>query len=574
MRPTWDYLIVTASNEAQAKAYRGQLAVRRRLGLLPQFAEVLAIADPQGKRIGSGGSTLFCLLDVLNREIPRGGARADDWAAIEGILGRLRILILHAGGDSKRLPAYGPCGKIFVPLPGQPSTGVGETVFDHLLRVFTPFPATSRRAEGDSPIFADHADSVGMVPDGGRKSGQSPAAGQVVVAAGDALIRFDPSQVRLAASGLTALGCHAAPEEAKKHGVFCAQASGPVRRFLQKPSLAQQALSGALSSQGQAILDVAVMSFGADVAVTMLQAVETGADDQGRLAWSAAMNQTIFTRGLDLYREICCALGSEATADHLVASARSSGSTWDDAMLRGLFARLNPIPFHVQVLPECDFLHFGTTRQLITSGRELLRQMGGLVSKEMPLAINNLLLPGGAIVGSSCWVEGCRLSAPLELAGHNVVVGIDVAAPLSLSEGACLDVIAGQNRSGQPVWFARCYHVSDTFKDSAQAGATFCGRPLLAWLASLSAEPQEIWDATIPAEKRSLWDARVFPAVEKPGDYRDWLWMLGPAPPTGTQRQAFLAVDRYSAAEVALLADQEAWVSRRMELARQAEVLR
>ena len=45
---SWDYLIVTASNEAQAKAYEVQLAVRRELGLLSDIGETIVVADPGG----------------------------------------------------------------------------------------------------------------------------------------------------------------------------------------------------------------------------------------------------------------------------------------------------------------------------------------------------------------------------------------------------------------------------------------------------------------------------------------------------------------------------------------------
>ena len=42
----WDYLIVTASNEAQAKAYESQLIIRRELGLLSEVREAIVVADP------------------------------------------------------------------------------------------------------------------------------------------------------------------------------------------------------------------------------------------------------------------------------------------------------------------------------------------------------------------------------------------------------------------------------------------------------------------------------------------------------------------------------------------------
>ena len=65
----WDYLIVTASNDAQAEAYKSQLKVRKDLGFLSSVSDVMVVPDPGGKRIGSGGSTLYCLIEVLNRKL-------------------------------------------------------------------------------------------------------------------------------------------------------------------------------------------------------------------------------------------------------------------------------------------------------------------------------------------------------------------------------------------------------------------------------------------------------------------------------------------------------------------------
>ena len=75
MPHTWDYLILTASNDRQAAGYESQLAVRRRAGLLPEVGTALVVADPLGKRVGSGGSTLYCLMRVLEAEIQRTGRR-------------------------------------------------------------------------------------------------------------------------------------------------------------------------------------------------------------------------------------------------------------------------------------------------------------------------------------------------------------------------------------------------------------------------------------------------------------------------------------------------------------------
>ena len=85
---------------------------------MPEVGTALVVADPLGKRVGSGGSTLYCLMRVLAGRNPADRSNGHDFPSLERILRGLRILILHAGGDSRRVPAYGPCGKIFSPVPG------------------------------------------------------------------------------------------------------------------------------------------------------------------------------------------------------------------------------------------------------------------------------------------------------------------------------------------------------------------------------------------------------------------------------------------------------------------------
>lgn len=95
----WDYLVVTASNAMQAQAYEAQLRLRQELDLLPRVRQVLVVPDLDGKRIGSGGSTVFSIAEVLRRERHTGAA--------EEILRGLRILIVHDVGW--RCPVSG-CG--------------------------------------------------------------------------------------------------------------------------------------------------------------------------------------------------------------------------------------------------------------------------------------------------------------------------------------------------------------------------------------------------------------------------------------------------------------------------------
>jgi fucokinase len=528
LRPAWDYLIVTASHEMQARAYNWHLRLRHELGLLPQVRRFLVVPDWEGRRIGSGGSTVCCLAQVLDREAEsRGGS-----VSMEELLRPLNILIVHAGGDSRRLPAYAPCGKIFVPVPAPQSGLLPATLFDLLVPDLLDLPAGA------------------------------PGRGQVVVAAGDALIRFDASHLRLDLPGITMLGCAVEPAEASRHGVYCLGPDGGLSRYLQKPAPAEQKAAGAVDASGKSALDLGVMSMDAAAAATLLGAFGGISAEDGRFRFGPLARETILRHGVDLYREICCALGSSATAAHYVRSARASGSTWSEDMLAAFYPRLRGIPVQVQLLPGCSFLHFGATRQLIESGQALLGQgSGGTL-----LALNNSLAAGGAIAGGDSWVEGCRLSAPLQLSGRNVVVGVDLDEPLSLAREACLDVVQGHDRRGATVWFVRCYGIGDGFKDSVPQGARFCGWPVLDWIAAVGASPLDIWSGEEDVAGRSLWNARVFPAEPAAAGFRRWLWIFAPQTATAADKQAFLAADRYSAAEIALMADQAEFHLRRIRI--------
>ncbi|RPI28920.1 MAG: hypothetical protein EHM61_03420 [Acidobacteria bacterium] len=530
---SWDYLIVTASNRAQALAYETQLKLREQLGLLADVKRTMVVADPEGKRVGSGGSTIYSVLAVLNRELSpidrEQAASPETWLAA---LQKLRILIVHAGGDSRRLPAYAPCGKVFIPVPGDSDRAVTTTLFDRQLPIYLALPPNS-------------------------------TAGQLVVTSGDVLLSFDPSQV-VFKQGITGLGCNASPEEAARHGVYSPGASGRVRWYLQKPKVSEQAAKGGIDRYGRSILDIGVMSLDAETATRILRLFDVAPDEGGDLQLSAGWENTLSQHGLDFYREVCCALGTETGLDLYRASARGSGSELDDAHLACLYQALSHVPFHVQVLRQCSFLHFGTTRQIIESGAELVRQDRGVSHLNACLSINNQVAEGGGLLGTSAWIESCRIAAPVAFAGSNVLAGVDVLEPLELSAGECLDIVPARADVLPGRWFIRFHSVSDTFKDSSHNSSTFCGRDLKEWLHEVGASADEIWG---PGQSgQGIWNARLFPTGDSPASFPPWLWMLHPETATSDQKRAWRDNERYSLAEIASLTDFSAFYQRRSEL--------
>ncbi len=517
----WDYLILTASNDAQAKAYQAQIQLRQKLGLLPQISRAMVVPDKDGARIGSGGATVRAIARIVGIE------RARSCKTPDQILCGLRILLVHAGGDSRRLPAYGPCGKIFVPLPGFLQSALPPALFDRLMPALLDLPAGA------------------------------PGRGQIIVAAGDALMHWDSSGLDFSHSGITMLGCRATPEEASRHGVLCLGKDNSVTRFLQKPSRLEQERAGALMPSGEAVLDIGVMSMDAAAAAALLSIFNNG-DDAAAEEWAGH-------GGLDLYREICCALGSSATLEHYVASARAGGSSWPDAGLAKLYPGLHEVAAHAYVLPRCRFLHFGSARQLAPSGMAALERDQGIGPADSLILVNNVIDNAGSVSGLDSWVEGCRIQAPLDLAERNVVVGVDIEAPLALPQEACLEALAGFDREGSGVWFTRIYGIGDTFKDSVARNGRFCGLPMLDWISAAGIDPDDVWPGEPDPSHRTLWNARVFPAGTSHDGFRRWLWMNDPGGATIEEKRAYAAADLYSAAEIAILTNQRAFHWRRLE---------
>ncbi len=545
--PEWDYLVVTASNEKQAAAYKKQIDLRRSLGLASGAKRILVVPDPGGRRIGSGGSTVHCLHHILGLERGaehRGGGRRAGPEAWADTLDGLRILIVHAGGDSKRLPPYGPRGKIFVPVPGDSGGAAGTTIFDRLIPAYLKLP----RPESGS--------------------------GQVVVASGDVLLDFDPGGVMFARDGITGVGGFVAPEVAKNHGVYCRREDGSVGRFLQKPPVEKQKELGAVDARGRAVLDLGILSFAPWAAARLL-------DLCGPL-------KEIATTGLDIYLEVCCALGEGTSFAGYEEEVRAAGSRTGSAVLRRLYDGLRHFPFHVGVVPSFRFLHFGTLRDLIESGRVLFGADMEEPEKGEAVLINSRMTGAGSVSGKDSWVEGCRIEAPLKLGGDNVVVGVDVATPFALPQGGCLDIIEGTGRNGGKGWFVRLYAVGDVFHVPVNKGSGLCGLPMREWLRAMGAEPADVWDSALAPGEMTVWNGRIFPFVRAragtrhraqarsltgaqrlgpdAGEYLKWLWMLDPRLADVGQKREWLAADRYSLEEIAHRADLEAFDSRRLDI--------
>lgn len=123
--PFWDIVVITGGDEDQAESYELQLKAKLDNKEIPTCTKYFVFADPKGPKIGNGGATLH-VLEQLEEKMS------------EDELNKAKVLLLHAGGYSQRLPHVSVLGKVFMALPfGDPM----YRMLEMLLIMYIDFPA-------------------------------------------------------------------------------------------------------------------------------------------------------------------------------------------------------------------------------------------------------------------------------------------------------------------------------------------------------------------------------------------------------------------------------------------------
>lgn len=161
--------------------------------MLPASTHYAVLPDPDGKRVGSGGATLNVLRYVHENA---------------GSFENQRILVIHSGGDSKRVPQYSACGKLFSPVPRVLPNGKRSTLFDEFMISMSGVAARM---------------NAGML-----------------VCSGDVLLLFNPLQIDFYGKGAAALSIKEPAEIGKNHGVYRVDGEGNVGGFLHKKTVEQE----------------------------------------------------------------------------------------------------------------------------------------------------------------------------------------------------------------------------------------------------------------------------------------------------------------------------------------------
>jgi len=492
--PAWDAIVLTAASEEQARLYEMQLDAARHRGRIAPSTLAIVAPDPGGARIGSGGATLNAI-------------RALSAAAPGRDVSRMRVLLVHAGGDSRRMPWANIIGKPFVPFPLLADADhAAPTLFDHLLAAAAPV-------------------AIAM------------ESGGILALAGDVLPVFPAGKLGLPEHGAVMVTTLASLDVAERHGVIVAGEGGRVDRLMQKASAEELAKAGALVEGGAALLDTGICLFLGSACAKLHDLAVGGEDVVKRLVdtgqqWS-------------LYEEIVSAL--------LPTMPAGIGTGPMGRLL--LEAMAGEELFHRRV-DDLVFVHLGSTAELLGHlagawqggiARRVLSRHGPGVAESAVVSASDLA--PGVRVGAGSLIHASRLGDDAWIGNRCVVLGVDSrVGQFRLRANCCLWQVplAG----GRGVVTAVC-GVDDNPKE-ALATATFCNRSLESWMAERGIGPDDLWR---DGEGRTGWTARLYPVSPDPDDFGFVEWMLAERGPSSEIGRRWRAADRESLAGLHTSAD-------------------
>ena len=351
--------------------------------------EYFCTCDPIGHKLGSGGGTTWLL------------QQADEWLKGE------RCIIVHAGGQSRRLPSYAISSKVLTPIPvfrWERGQQLSQTLLDLQL-----------------PLYE-------------RIMQQAPKSLTTMIVSGDVYIRAAERLGQIPEADVVCYGLWLDASIAKDHGVFVSDRRTPnvLKQMLQKPSVEELA---ALQKDHYYLTDIGIWLL-SDKAVKLLMKRSTVPSG------SAA---GLSLKEYDLYAEFGCTLGT----DPLI----------EDEELHQLTVAIVP-------LPGGEFYHFGTSREMISSTLAIQN----IVNDQRDIMHHDRkphpsIFVQNADIGFrfteqnyNIWIENSYVGADWTLTHDNIITGVpqnDWA--LTLEPGECIDVVP----VGDKDYEVRRYHIDD-----------------------------------------------------------------------------------------------------------------
>ena len=375
--PRWDYVILTASNEQQAEGFRKQLEERK--SFLPKHTKFVAIPDRDGQRVGSGGATLEVLKYLHSQE-----------ESFE----KLRVLVIHSGGDSKRVPQYSALGKLFSLVPHKLPNGRNSTLFDEFMICMSSVP--SRIREG------------------------------MVLLSGDVLLLFNPLQIDYNNVGAAAISFKEHVETGKNHGVYLNGENGNVKCCLQKKSVEVLKSVGAVNDSNCVDIDTGALIFSTEMMESLYSLIAAPED------YDRHVNAK--TR-LSLYADFLYPLAEDSTLEDFYKE-KPEGEFCPEltAARERVWNVLRPYRMKLLRLAPAKFIHFGTTREilgLMNGGVDEYKDLGWsrIVGSSIKgdTAGYNSVLSSRSTIGEGCYLEVSYVHRNSKIGDHCVLSYIEVA---------------------------------------------------------------------------------------------------------------------------------------------------
>lgn len=481
----WDYIVLTASNEEQAETFRSQIRYRQERNVLPCKTKYLVLSDPGGKRVGSGGATLQVLKALLQE---------DD---IAGNFHGKRILVIHSGGDSKRVPQYSVCGKLFSPVPRELPDGRASTLFDEFLIGMAGVP--SRFKEG------------------------------MLVLSGDVLLLFNPLQIDAQFHGAAAISMKSPVEVGKDHGVFLNNGKDQVKKFLHKQPVETLKKLGAVNQQGNVDLDTGAVLFDVDLMEALLSLIMTdGRIDDDK--YSKFVNDR---SRISLYGDFLYPLAEDSTQEQYYKEQPEGSFCRElyDCRTK-IWEALHSFEMKLICLSPAEFIHFGTTKELLSlltdeiSDYEYLDWKPAVFTNlrtdnGIKAAAHNTLIDKSVTVSDNCYIENSILCKNTTLSKGSVVSHLklnNVDVPSMVMHGVTLQKQASSDGS----FVVRAYGVDDNPKKTYEDNGSFIQGTLKCFVDENGLSVSDIWDS----EDHSLWKAKLYPACESSDEAVTWALFL------------------------------------------------
>lgn len=375
-------------------------------------AEWFCTNDPVGRKLGSGGGTTWLLQAA--HEAEAGDESFDAWLAKD------KRLLLHAGGQSRRLPSYAPSGKILTPLPIF-RWERGQRLTQNLLSL-------------QVPLYQRIMDIA-------------PASLHTMIVSGDVYIRATQPLQAIPEADIVCYGLWLSSDIAKDHGVFVSSREKPteLKCMLQKPSV--ETLNGLLD-QHFYLTDIGIWLL-SDRAVKVLM--------KHSLKDGEIVNY-------DMYGEFGCALGTDPQVK--------------DADVNALSVAILPLPggefYHFGTSHEL-LSSMLDIQNLVSDQREIMHH--GRKPHPSIFVQNTDCHAQWTAENRNIWVENACVGRRWTLTRDNIITGVPANDwQLTLAEGQCVDVVP----MGEADYAVRPYGFMDKFRGPLSE-VEYLGRPFAAW---------------------------------------------------------------------------------------------